>query len=279
MKPIIKWPGGKSQVLAELKKYITPELLKGNRYIEPFIGGGALAFDLAHKNTTIADLNPELTNLYQIVKDKPEVLISRLKEHQEKHCEDHYYEVRALDRWPDFKYIVPATRAARTVYLNKTCFNGLYRVNSKGYFNSPIGRSSSGKAPDIVQEEAIRELHDFLRNVDIETGDYRKVVNDWKPMPGDVIYLDPPFDPGEEISTAGFVSYQKEGWTRRDLETLKSECDYWSRLGAKIVVSNNDTPFVRELFNDWEIHEIDVRRSINRNGNGRKGKEVIITNF
>ncbi len=279
MKPIIKWPGGKSQVLAELKKYITPELLKGNRYIEPFIGGGALAFDLAHKNTTIADLNPELTNLYQIVKDKPEVLISRLKEHQEKHCEDHYYEVRALDRWPDFKYIVPATRAARTVYLNKTCFNGLYRVNSKGYFNSPIGRSSSGKAPDIVQEEAIRELHDFLSNVDIETGDYRKVVNDWKTMTGDFIYLDPPFDPGEEISTAGFVSYQKEGWTRRDLETLKSECDYWSRLGAKIVVSNNDTPFVRELFNDWEIHEIDVRRSINRNGNGRKGKEVIITNF
>lgn len=279
MKPILKWPGGKGQVLEELKKYITPELLTGNMYIEPFIGGGALAFDLEHPNTVISDLNPELTNLYQTVRDKPEVLIDRLKEHQEKHCEEHYYEVRALDRWPDFKYIVPATRAARTVYLNKTCFNGLYRVNSKGYFNSPIGRSSSGKTPDIVQADAIRELSKFLQTVDIQTGDYRTVINNFKPLPGTVIYLDPPFDKGEEIATAGFVGYQKEGWTRRDLEVLKSECDYWSRLGCKIVVSNNDTPFVRELFNDWEIHEVDVRRSINRNGNNRKGKEVIITNY
>lgn len=279
MKPILKWPGGKRDLLPELKKYITPELLRGNMYIEPFIGGGALAFDLEHPNTVISDLNPELTNLYQIVKDKPEVLIDRLKAHQEKHCEDHYYEVRALDRWPDFKYIVPATRAARTVYLNKTCFNGLYRVNSKGYFNSPIGRSSSGKTPDIVQADAIRELSKFLQTVDIQTGDYRTVVNDLKPLSGTVIYLDPPFDKDEDIKTDGFVGYQKEGWTRHDLEILKSECDYWSRLGCKIVVSNNDTPFVRDLFNDWEIHSVDVRRSINRNGDNRKGKEVIITNY
>lgn len=279
MKPILKWPGGKAQLLPELKKYITPELLKGNMYIEPFIGGGALAFDLEHPNTVISDINPELTNLYQIVRDKPEVLIDRLKEHQEKHCEAHYYEVRSLDRWADFKYIVPATRAARTVYLNKTCFNGLYRVNSKGYFNSPIGRSSSGKTPDIVQADAIRDLSKFLQTVDIRTGDYRTIINDTHPLPGTVIYLDPPYDPGEEISTSGFVGYQKEGWTREDLKLMKSECDYWSRLGCKIVVSNNDTPFVRELFSDWEIHEVEVRRSINRNGDGRKGKEVIITNF
>ena len=279
MKPILKWAGSKQQLLTELKKYITPELLKGNQYIEPFIGGGALAFDLEHPNTVISDLNPELTNLYQIVRDKPEVLIDRLKEHQEKHCEAHYYEVRALDRWADFKYIVPATRAARTVYLNKTCFNGLYRVNSKGYFNSPIGRSSSGKVPDLVQADAIRDLSKFLQTVDIQTGDYRTVINDIHPLPGTVIYLDPPYDPGEEISTGGFVSYQKEGWTREDLKLMKSECDYWSRLGCKIVISNNDTSFVRELFSDWEIHEVEVRRSINRNGDGRKGKEVIITNF
>lgn len=279
MKPILKWAGGKKDLLPELKKYITPELLRGNRYIEPFIGGGALAFDLEYPNTTIADLNPELTNLYQMVKDKPAVLIARLKEHQDQHCEEHYYEVRAADRNPDFKYSVPAARAARTIYLNKTCFNGLYRVNSKGFFNTPIGRTTSGKTPDIVQEEAIRDLSKFLQTVDIQTGDYRTVVNDWKPMPGDLIYLDPPYDKDEEIETTGFVSYQKEGWTRRDLETLKSECDYWSRLGAKIVVSNNDTEFVRELFSDWEIHPVEVRRSINRNGDNRKGKEVIITNF
>jgi len=284
MRPILKWPGGKCQLLEELKKYITPELLAGNRYIEPFIGGGALAFDLGHKNTTISDLNPELTNLYNVVKKYPDLLIKELKKHQQMCCcintaGDWYYEVRAWDRESGFWDRPEEEIAARTVYLNKTCFNGLYRVNSKGYFNSPIGRSSSGKAPDIVQEQAIKELHDFLWNVDIKTGDYRTVVNDWKPMPGDVIFLDPPYDKGEEIETAGFVSYQKEGWTREDLKLMKSECDYWARLGAKIVITNNDTEFVRELFSDWEIHEVDVRRSINRNGDGRKGKEVIITNF
>ena len=284
MKPILKWAGGKSALIPELKKYITPELLEGNRYIEPFIGGGALAFELVHKSTTIGDLNTELINLYEVVKTDPEGLIKELKNHQsfaviDEFAEDHYYEVRAWDRDPNFDLMSPVMKAARTVYLNKTCFNGLYRVNSKGYFNSPIGRSSSGKAPDIVQEDTIREMSKFLQTVDIKAGDYRAIVNDWKPMPGDVIYLDPPFEPGEEISTSGFVSYQKEGWSQEDLKLLKSECDYWSRLGAKVIVSNNDTPFVRDLFSDWEIHAVDARRSINRNGKGRKGKEVIITNY
>jgi DNA adenine methylase len=284
MKPILKWAGGKSALIPELKKYITPELLEGNRYIEPFIGGGALAFELVHKGTTIGDLNTELINLYEVVKTDPEGLIKELKNHQsfaviDEFAEDHYYEVRAWDRDKNFDLMSPVMKAARTVYLNKTCFNGLYRVNSKGYFNSPIGRSSSGKAPDIVQEDTIREMSKFLQTVDIKAGDYRAIVNDWKPMPGDVIYLDPPFEPGEEISTSGFVSYQKEGWSQEDLKLLKSECDYWSRLGAKVIISNNDTPFVRDLFSDWEIHAVDARRSINRNGKGRKGKEVIITNF
>ena len=284
MKPILKWAGSKLQLLAELKKYITPELLKGNRYIEPFIGGGALAFDLEHPNTTIADLNPELTNLYNVVKKQPDLLIKELKKHQQMCCcvntaTDWYYWVRAWDRDPDFWDRSEEEIAARTVYLNKTCFNGLYRVNSKGYFNSPIGRSSSGKVPDIVQEEAIRELHDFLQTVDIKTGDYRTVVNDWKPDHNSVIFLDPPYIKDEDIKTDGFVGYTKEGWSVQDLEIMKSECDYWASLGAKIIITNNDTEFVRELFKDWKIHPVGVRRSINRNGDSRKGKEVIITNY
>lgn len=284
MKPILKWPGGKTQIVQELKKYITPELLKGNRYIEPFIGGGALAFDLEHPNTVISDLNPELTNLYEVIKYNPEGLIKELKKHQYAHCcedfaNDYYYEVRAWDREPGFWNLSSEVIAARTIYLNKTCFNGLYRVNSKGYFNSPIGRSSSGKTPDIVQEDAIKDLSKFLQTVDIKTGDYRTIVNDWKPDPNSVIFLDPPYIKDEDIKTDGFVGYTKEGWTVHDLETMKSECDYWSRLGAKIVITNNDTEFVRNLFSDWEIHSVDVRRSINRNSDGRKGKEVIITNF
>ena len=284
MKPILKWAGSKLQLLAELKKYITPELLKGNRYIEPFIGGGALAFDLEHPNTTIADLNPELTNLYNVVKKQPDLLIKELKKHQQMCCcvntaKDWYYEVRAWDRDPGFWDRPEEEIAARTVYLNKTCFNGLYRVNSKGYFNSPIGRSSSGKIPDIVQEEAIRELHDFLQTVDIKTGDYRTVVNDWKPDHTSVIFLDPPYIKDEDIKTDGFVGYTKEGWSVQDLEIMKSECDYWAGLGAKIIITNNDTKFVRELFKDWKIHPVDVRRSINRDGANRKGKEIIITNY
>lgn len=279
MKPILKWAGSKQQLLKELKKYITPELLEGHMYIEPFIGGGALAFDLGHSNTLISDLNVELTNLYTTIKHDPEGLIEELRALHLNHSEDFYYEMRAMDRLPEFDRLPAVTRAARTIYLNKTCFNGIYRVNSKGYFNTPIGRTTNGKMPDIVQAEAIRELSSFLQTVDIKTGDYRIIINDLHPLPGTVIYLDPPYDPGEEIHTGGFVGYQKEGWTRRDLEILKSECDYWSRLGCKIIVSNNDTPFVRELFSDWEIHSIDVRRSINRNGDNRKGKEVIITNF
>ena len=284
MKPILKWAGSKLQLLAELKKYITPELLKGNRYIEPFIGGGALAFDLEHPNTTIADLNPELTNLYNVVKKHPDLLIKELKKHQQMCCcvntaTDWYYWVRAWDRDPGFWDRPEEEIAARTVYLNKTCFNGLYRVNSKGYFNSPIGRSSSGKIPDIVQEEAIRELHDFLQTVDIKTGDYRTVVNDWKPDHTSVIFLDPPYIKDEDIKTDGFVGYTKEGWSVQDLEIMKSECDYWAGLGAKIIITNNDTKFVRELFKDWKIHPVDVRRSINRDGANRKGKEIIITNY
>lgn len=279
MKPILKWAGSKQQLLSELKKYITPELLEGNRYIEPFIGGGALAFDLEHPNTTISDLNSELTNLYEAIRYYPETVIDTLRVMHLHHTPEFYYEIRAMDRDPNFKNSPVTDRAARTIYLNKTCFNGLYRVNSKGYFNTPIGRTTNGKMPDIVQADAIRELSKFLKTVDIRTGDYRTVVNDWKPTPGDVIFLDSPYDKDEGIKTDGFVGYQKEGWTRRDLEIMKSECDYWTRLGAKIIITNNDTEFVRELFSDWEIHEVDVRRSINRNGDGRKGKEVIITNY
>ena len=133
--------------------------------------------------------------------------------------------------------------------------------------------------PDIVQADAIRELSKFLQHCEIKTGDYRAVLNDIRPLPGDVIYLDPPYSRDMNIKTSGFVGYQKEGWTDHDLEILKSECNYWSRLGCKVIISNNDTPFVRALFNDWKITAVDVRRSINRKGDNRTGKEVIITNY
>ena len=276
MKPIIKWVGGKTQLLDEIKKIITPELLEDHLYYEPFCGGAAVAFDLEHSLTVINDLNSELIHMYRVIRDKPEELISELKCFQNSHNTEFYYRVRNLDRTDTLSRMTDIVKAARTIYLNKTCFNGLYRVNSKGQFNSPIGRTASGKTPDIVQEDLIREMSKFLQNVLISNLSYSQVVAGAKD--GDVIFFDPPYDTDEAIKSDGFVGYQKEGWTRKDLEELKMICDELSIRGCKIVLTNNDTEFVRELFKDYNFKEVDVRRSVNRDGNSRKGKELIIYN-
>lgn len=276
MKPIIKWVGGKSQLLNELKQIITPELLEGNTYYEVFAGGAALALDLEHRDTVLNDLNSELINMYTVIRDKPEELIAELKCFQNSHNTEFYYHVRNLDRTDILSRMTDIVKAARTIYLNKTCFNGLYRVNSKGQFNSPIGRTSSGKTPDIVQEELIREMSQYLKTVQFYNTDFQNVTMNAKP--GDVFFFDPPYDTDEDIKSDGFVGYQKEGWKRSDLVRLKAVCDRLVREGCKVILTNNDTEYVRELFKDYSFKEVEVKRSINRDGNKRKGKELIITN-
>ena len=276
MKPVIKWVGGKTQLLKELKEIIIPTLKEDSYYYEPFCGGAALALDLEHKNTILNDLNSELITMYRVIKDNPEELISELKRFQNSHNAEFYYYIRNLDRTDALSKISDVAKAARTIYLNKTCFNGLYRVNSKGQFNSPIGRTSSGKTPDIVQEDLIREMSKFLKTVQFHNGDYRESLVHAKN--GDVVFFDPPYDQDESISSEGFVGYQKEGWTRKDLEELKIVCDELSSRGVKVVLTNNDTEFVRKLFAGYNFKEVEVKRSINRDGNKRKGKELIIYN-
>lgn len=276
MKPVIKWVGGKTQLLKELKEIIIPVLKEDSYYYEPFCGGAALALDLEHKNTILNDLNSELINMYRVIKHKPEELIAELKCFQNSHNAEFYYHIRNLDRTDALSKMSDVAKAARTIYLNKTCFNGLYRVNSKGQFNSPIGRTSSGKTPDIVQEDLIREMSKFLKTVQFHNGDYRECLVHAKN--GDVVFFDPPYDQDESISSEGFVGYQKEGWTRKDLEELKTVCDELSIRGVKVVLTNNDTEFVRELFAEYNFREVEVKRSINRDGNKRKGKELIIYN-
>ena len=263
-------------MLNELKQIITPELLEGHTYYEVFAGGAALAFDLQHSNTIINDLNSELINMYTIIRDKPEELITELKCFQNSHCKEFYYHVRNLDRTDILSRMTDIVKAARTIYLNKTCFNGLYRVNSKGQFNSPIGRTASGKTPDIVQEELIREMSKFLKTVQFYNTDFGNVTLFAKP--GDVFFFDPPYDTDEDIKSDGFVGYQKEGWKRSDLVRLKVVCDRLVREGCKVVLTNNDTEYVRELFKDYNFKEVEVKRSINRDGNNRKGRELIIYN-
>lgn len=276
MKPVIKWVGGKTQLLKELKEIIIPALKEDSYYYEPFCGGAALALDLEHKNTILNDLNSELINMYRVIKDNPEELISELKRFQNSHNTEFYYYIRNLDRTDALSNMSDVAKAARTIYLNKTCFNGLYRVNSKGQFNSPIGRTSSGKTPDIVQEDLIREMSKFLKTVQFHNRDYKGCLATTKN--GDVVFFDPPYDQDESILSDGFVGYQKEGWTRKDLEELKAVCDELSIRGVKVVLTNNDTEFVRKLFAGYNFREVEVKRSINRDGNKRKGKELIIYN-
>ena len=276
MKPVIKWVGGKQSVMVHFEDLIKNNLKPGSTLYEPFAGGLAVTLALEHPNTVVNDLNSELINMYKIIRDNPEELISELKCFQNSHNTEFYYHVRNLDRTDMLSRMSDVIKAARTIYLNKTCFNGLYRVNSKGQFNSPIGRTSSGKTPDIVQEELIREMSKFLKSVQFHNGDYKECLAG--ATSGDVVFLDPPYDTDEAIKSEGFVGYQKEGWTRKDLEELKMICDELSIRGCKIILTNNDTEFVRELFKEYNFREIEVKRSINRDGNKRKGKELVIYN-
>lgn len=274
--PILKWPGGKAWAKPHLSAYLSPKILDGHAYIEPFIGSGALAFNLEHQNTIINDINPELINLYKVVATDPEALISELTEFAQFHSDKFYYAVRSWDQDPNFSSYPPVKRAARTVYLNKTGFNGLYRVNKKGYFNVPIGRTTSGKMPDIVQADKIRRLSMYLKQgVRILNLDYKEVIK--SAQLGDIIFLDPPYSsfPGKN----GFVSYAKDGWTDDDLEELRNLCNFKIQQGCHIILTNNATPRVLELFStpDYHIDLVDVKRSINSKGDGRGAvKEVII---
>lgn len=275
MKPILKWAGGKKDHLEKLKRIITPERLRGHTYIEPFVGGGALAFDLEHTPTIINDFNSELMNVYFVIREMPNDLIRLLKEHAGRHAKDsnYYYSIRNIDRNRYlFEDWTPLQKAARTIYLNKTCFNGLYRVNKQGLFNCPLGRLATGKLPDIVMEDKILELSDFLQTVYIKTGDYRKTTALAKP--GDVLYLDPPYDYEDKHN---FVGYNADGFSTEDLEALAAECNRLVALGCLVVVSNNDTTDVRRVFAGWTLEELEARRSITPKSTGRSGaKEVII---
>lgn len=277
-KPILKWPGGKTWSLDLLKPYLNTETLAGHTFYEPFLGGGAVAFSLGHPDSVINDLNGDLINLYKVVRDFPSELIFELSKFTQFHSEKFYYSVRSWDRAADFltRYS-EVERAARTIYLNKTCFNGLYRVNSKGFFNVPLGRTATNKLPDIVQADKIYELSAYLQSgVVITNLDYKEVILAAKP--GDILYLDPPYTPFPDKD--GFVNYQKSGWTESDLINLRNLCNFKVDQGCKIIVTNNAAPKVIEAFNDprYNCQIVSAKRSINCDGNGRGAvKEVLIT--
>lgn len=270
MEPILKRAGGKRQLLEHLSKFISPEDLKGHTYFEPFVGGGALLFYFCPEKAVINDVNSELMLMYSVIKEKPNELIEQLKIFKNGYP-NNYESIRSMDRNPEeFKKSSSIVHAARFIYLNKTCYNGLYRVNSSGFFNVPIGKY---KNPNIINENRIKKISDYFLNnkIKIKNTDFTKAVSTAKK--GDVIYFDPPYD----YENTGFTTYSAEGFCKEDLIRLKKLCDSLIKKGCKVIVSNNDTEFVNKLFENYTIEHIGAKRFINCDGKKRCcAKEVII---
>lgn len=260
-KPFLKWAGGKTQLLPELRKHIPEQF---NRYIEPMVGAGAMFFDLQPKTAILSDSNEELVNTYIIVRDKVEELIDNLKRY--KNEEKYYYEVRKQDPIELF----PVQRAARLIYLNKTCFNGLYRVNRHGQFNVPFGHR---KNPNIYDADNLRAASKALLDVEILHGDYLKVLSKYA-QPGDFIFLDPPYHPVSVYSD--FKRYTKEFFEEEDHISLRDEVDRLVQSGCYVLLTNSNTEFVRRLYEGYSYAVIDTKRNISSNAKTRTGQDLIV---
>ncbi len=260
-RPILKWAGGKSQLLGELLPRV-PQ--KYNRFIEPFFGGGALFFALHPEQAIIADSNPELINLYQTVATNVDGVISCLKEY--KNEEDVFYEERAQD----WKKLSVEKAAARTIFLNHTCFNGLYRVNKSGGFNTPFGRY---KNPRILDEENLRAASGMLRRATIVHGDYKAVLREHA-QSGDFVYLDPPYLPISAFSD--FKRYTKEQFHEEDHCELAEEIIRLHELGCHVILTNSNHDLVHKLYGHYGLEVISTKRHISCKGRSRTGEDIII---
>ncbi|MBI3590544.1 MAG: Dam family site-specific DNA-(adenine-N6)-methyltransferase [Candidatus Melainabacteria bacterium] len=263
--PFVKWAGGKRSLLSEIK-LLFPEQF--NCYYESFVGGGAVyfAFEDKIKRAILSDNNFDLTVTYKIIKEEPLSLVRKLKEYASKHSEKHYYSIR------EKKPTVDIDIAARFLYLNKTCYNGLYRVNKSGKFNVPIGKY---KNPNIVQKENILACHEALKKAKILHKDFKKI----KPKKRDFIYLDPPYNPVDETS---FVSYTKEKFTEKDQIQLAELIKKLDSQGVYVMLSNSKTKLIERLYpkKHFKHHIVRAPRFVNSKGDKRGAvEELLITNY
>lgn len=261
-KPILKWAGGKTQMLPDLLPKVPTSY---GRYIEPFFGGGALFFSLCPEKAIIADSNPELINLYRQVADNVESVIFYLKQYE--NTSEIFYSVRSLD----WEQLSKPEAAARTLFLNRTCYNGLYRVNKKGQFNVPYGKY---KNPKICDTEALYAASSALKKAEIICGDYSLVLEHYA-QPGDFIFLDPPYLPISEYSD--FKRYTKEQFYEEDHVELAKEVIRLHEKGCHILLTNSNHPLVHELYAPFKIDIIQTKRHISCRGNTRKGEDIIVT--
>lgn len=260
IKPFLKWAGGKTQLIPELAKLIP---LQYNKYIEPFIGGGAFFFFLNPEKSIISDSNAELITTYKAVRDNVEAVIKLLSKY--KNEETFFYKIRSLDT----AKLTDIERAARLIYLNKTCFNGLYRVNKKGEFNVPFGKRDN----NFLNKETLRDASEFLQNTKILNSDYLKTLQKYA-KPGDFIFLDPPYYPVGKFSD--FKRYTKEFFYHEDQVKLRDEFDRLVKLGCHVLLTNSDHPTILELYKNYEIRIIETKRLISSNPETRVGKDIIV---
>ncbi|HGP7913498.1 TPA: DNA adenine methylase [Streptococcus pneumoniae] len=272
LQPFTKWTGGKRQLLPVIRELIPKTY---NRYFEPFVGGGALFFDLAPKDAVINDFNAELINCYQQIKDNPQELIEILKVHQEYNSKEYYLDLRSADRDERIDMMSEVQRAARILYMLRVNFNGLYRVNSKNQFNVPYGRY---KNPKIVDEELISAISVYINNnqLEIKVGDFEKAIVDVRT--GDFVYFDPPYIPLSE--TSAFTSYTHEGFSFADQVRLRDAFKRLSDTGAYVMLSNSSSTLVEELYKDFNIHYVEATRTNGAKSSSRgKISEIIVTNY
>jgi len=270
-KPFMQWVGGKREMIPQYEMYIPK---KFNTYFEPFVGGGAMFFHLAPESGILSDSNTELIRTYEGVRDQPEEVIRILKELRARHSADLFMKIRAIDREINiFKELKNSEIAARMIYLNQTCFNGVYRVNKLGQFNVPIGSSLNRL---ICDEHTIRNASKLLKKTNIKEVGFETCLKDAKS--GDFVYLDPPYYPVSEYSD--FTRYTKEKFFEEDQIRLKKEFDRLNKIGCKVMLSNSDCEFIKKLYSDYRQHKVYSGRTLNCKSEKRgKVSELFITNY
>lgn len=268
MKPIVKWAGGKTALLPEL---IARMPASYGKYWEPFAGGAALFFanGCGHRPATLSDVNVDLMRTYATVRDNVEAVISLLVKHAHCHAHDGHFYGYMRAAWNHPGDWTDSARASAFLYLNRACFNGLWRVNSAGKFNTPRGDRSTVS----VNAEALRAAAQALQGVNLRTASYGSIATEV--IPGDFVYLDPPYVPIS--TTANFTAYTAGGFDHGHQSALAAVALRLADIGAHVMLSNSDTPLVHELYAGWHIERVRARRRIAANGNRRDASEVIIT--
>jgi len=272
-KPFVKWAGGKRQIIDKLKEYVPDEY---DTYYEPFVGGGALLFELAPKKAVINDLNEELMNVYNCLcnEEKFKKMCNLLNHYEAEHSEEFYYEIRNKDKNKNaYNRLSNYTKAARTIYLNKACFNGLYRVNSKNEFNVPFGKKTK---INTYEGSNLITVSNYLtmNDIKIQSVDFEESLKTAKK--GDFVYIDPPYD----SDTSTFNNYTEDGFGKEEQRRLAQVYKDLDKRGVYVMLSNHNTTLINELYKNYHIHIIEAKRNINANGKKRgKVEEVIITNY